>query len=136
MRANLQKIAECVTLDDQVNLIRDSIGDIGSWFTPMSSQVLLALYVSPERTAGGIFRPSSNIDEDRYQAKAGLIIAKGPTAFKYDGSYNFEGPAPELGDWVLHFPNDGRDTDLRGIACRMIDSDLIRGVIEDPTYIY
>lgn len=136
MRANIQKLAECTSLDDQVKLIRDSMGDIDSWFSLVSSQVLLAIYVAPERTAGGILRPSSNIDEDRWQGKAGLIIAKGPTAFKYDGAYNFEGEAPALGDWVLHFPSDGRDTDLRGIACRIIDSELIRAVIKDPTYIY
>ena len=44
--------------------------------------MLCAIYIAPEKTAGGIIRPQSNIDEDIHQGKVGLIVGVGPLAFQ------------------------------------------------------
>jgi len=134
-RSNLLELAKFSTPDDLKAHITERLGDL-EFFDVLSSQVLVAIYVEPEKTAGGIIRIDRAIDESRYQGKAALLLKKGPTAFKYDGSYNWEGREPEVGEWVFHRTSDAWDVDLKGIPCRLIDSDLVKGVIDDPSLIY
>lgn len=98
--------------------------------------VVVATYIQPEKSAGGIILTSKTIDESRYQGKVGLVLKKGPTAFKYVGSYPYEGVVPEVGDWVLYRTSDGWETFIRGVPCRVIESEFIKARISDPSIIY
>lgn len=134
-KANLAELAQFASVEDQKTEILRKLGDLDH-VKIYGSDILVAIYVQPEKTAGGIIRIDKSIDEDRWQGKVGLLLKTGPTAFKYDGSYNWEGDKPEVGNWIFMRVNDGWDIDIKGIACRIIDSDFVKGAISDPTLIY
>ena len=135
MRANVVELAEYHDPEDQKRVILEKVNAVK---VPQvfASDVLVATYVRPNKSKGGIIFTDKNLDENRFQGKVGLVIAKGPTAFKYDGAYPWEGPVPEVGDWVIYRANDAWENFFNGISVRWIDSDLIKGSIEDPTLIY
>jgi len=140
MRARLQEIAQAAQSDPKKALL-DSVGDI-TGFIPTLNLVLVATYISPEKTRGGIIRPHRNITEDRLQGKVGLILAKGPIAFQDDGATKFGGLNPKLGEWVVYRPADAMEMFFRyqntgeGTPCRLIEDTLIKAIIEDPSLIY
>ena len=74
--------------------------------------------------------------EDRFQGTVGLLILVGPTAFKYDGSYSFEGEPPKVGDWVTYRPADGFEIAFRKASCRVFRSESIIGIASDPILYY
>ena len=100
------------------------------------TDVLMATYVEPETTPGGIIRPPSNINETRFQGKIGLVLKLGPTAFKYDGQYEFEGEAPKVGDYVMFHASAPRELSIMGTSCKLIDSSQIKMTVADPTHIW
>lgn len=135
VRANLAKLAQYYSPDEFKSGVLADLGDL-SGIQVLSSQVLVCVYVEPEKTKGGIIRIDTNIEEARWQGKVALILKKGETAFKYDGAYPWEGPKPDVGDWVLFRTADAWDLDVKGIPCRLIESDLVKCIIADPTLIY
>ena len=60
--------------------LRSAVGDL-SGVEVFNTQVLVAVYIRPEKTSGGIIRPDSVREEDKYQGKVGLLLKKGRTAF-------------------------------------------------------
>jgi co-chaperonin GroES (HSP10) len=134
-RANLVNFAQYQTPQLLKDAINDRLGSLDG-FDVLGDMVLLAVYVEPEKTAGGIIRPNSNVNEAKYQGKCALVLKKGPIAFKYDGNYPYEGPVPNVGDWVFLRVSDAWDIDIKGVPCRMVHSDLIKGIVADPTMIY
>ena len=70
-------------IEDPANEIRKRIGDI-SQIEVLHNQILVGVYIRPEKTKGGILLTSQTRDEDRYQGKAGLVLKKGPLAFVDD----------------------------------------------------
>ena len=100
--------------------------------------VLLATYIAPEKSVGGIIRPGRNIDEDRFQGKCGLLLKVGPTAFKYNRSSEraFEGTKPALMSWVVYRPSDGWEISLNGVSCRLIRANMLRGMVSDPSVVW
>jgi hypothetical protein len=72
-----------------------------------NAQVLVAVYVRPARTVGGIILTAQTTDEDFYQSKVGLILKKGPSAFKDESGEWFKNETFNIGDWVVLRPSDG-----------------------------
>lgn len=140
MRARFREIAAAAQFDPKKALL-DSVGDI-SGFKPTLNLVLVATYIGPEKTRGGIIRPDRSIIEDRFQGKVGLVLAKGPIAFQNDGATNFGGLEPSVGDWVVYRPADALELFFRyedsgeGTPCRLIEDTLIKGILQDPALIY
>ncbi len=135
-KANLVELAQFATPADQKAAIFEKLSAHLEGFHITSSRVLVAVHVEPEKSKGGILMPQKRIDESRYQGKAALVLKMGPTAFKYDGAYPWEGRVPEIGEWVFHRVSDGWDLDLKGVACRLIESDMVMGIVADPMLIY
>ncbi len=110
------------------------------------NQVLVAIGVrSTEKVlAGGhkLYLPEKTADEDRYQAKPGLIIKLGRTAFVDQTGEWFDGDAPRVGEWVFYRASDGWSLDLYGndrktrIACRILNDTDLKGVTTDPGSIW
>jgi hypothetical protein len=122
-------------------------------------QVVVAVYVRPNKTAGGFFLTVDAQKEDVWQGKAVLIVKMGPDAFRGDDSYveatyGFKG-APRPGDWVFLRAQDGlavslcgdgasraQGKDMRGSAvdiygwdgwpCRIVADETVIGRINKP----
>lgn len=108
----------------------DAVGDVDG-VDIFHNQVLVAVYIAPEKTKGGIIRPQQNIDEDKYQGKVGLIIKLGPNAFISDAKWSW----PEdmsVGDWVFYRISDTVGVTVNGQTCRILDDVDVKGRVEKP----
>ena len=117
------------TEDPRAKLLKE-VGDV-SGVDIFHNQVLCGVYIAPERTAGGIIRPLTNIDEDKYQGKVGLILKLGPRAFESDAKWQW----PEdmgLGDWVFYKVSDTVGVTINGQLCRVIEDVDVKGRLAHP----
>ena len=113
----------------------EQIGDI-SKVEVFNMQVLVAVYIRPEKTKSGLYLSDKARDEDRYQSKVGLIVKKGPTAFvDKDGEW-FSGLDIKEGDWIVFRPSDGWNVTVNGTLCRMLDDMSVRARIEHPDQVW
>jgi len=116
--------------------LREDMGDI-SGIEVFNNQILVAIYLRPNKTKGGIFLTETTRDEDKWQGKVGLVLAKGPTAFQTDDSPWFQGVEPvEVGQWVYFRPSDGQGLSINGKMCRLLDDTSIRGRLVRPDQIW
>jgi co-chaperonin GroES (HSP10) len=113
----------------------DAVGDL-SGYDIFHNQILVAIYVRPNVTAGGIFRPDDNIKEDEYQGKVGLVVKVGPTAFKDTDDETFDGQSVSVGDWVVFRTGDGWQLNIRDTACRILNDRTVRMRIKEPGDIF
>lgn len=111
------------------------LGDL-SELRLMGIQVLIGVYIRPERTKSGIFLTPKNLDEDRYQSKVGLVLKMGPSAFVDDDGKFFAGDPPKVGDWVVYRPSDGWPITINGVLCRMFSDASVRMQIPHPDAVY
>ena len=121
--------------------ILNTIGDL-SGFEIFHNQVLIAIYIRPETTKGGIIITNKIRDEDKWQGKVGLVLKKGPSAFIDESNQWFKGVNVEVNDWVITRASDGwsltfnnRDTG-EDVLCRLVGDTVIRGRIPHPDAIY
>ncbi len=102
----------------------------------MFNRVLMAIYIRPEKTRGGIIRPGLNVEEDAYQGKAGLVLQIGPNAFEDDGEYNFHGQKAVVGEWYAFKVGDGWPISLGGFACRVVRDSALQVKVKDPSIVF
>jgi co-chaperonin GroES (HSP10) len=105
------------------------------------NQLLLAVYIRPEKTASGLILTAQTRDEDRHQSKVGLILKTGPQAFEDPKKEWFTGEEKfSVGDWVVFRPSDGWQITLNsggdGTLCRMVLDTQIRMRIATPDDIW
>ena len=139
MRAKLREIAEAAVFDPKQALF-DSLGSVVDHIDVAHNRVVVATYVQPERTHGGVFLPDKALLEDRFQGKTGLVIKKGPLAFVDDGVVKFGGFNVEVGDWVIYQPANGVEIFLGdhsgGTPCRWVEDTNILGKTNDPSIVW
>lgn len=124
---------------DPAQDLMEQVGDL-SEIDIFHNQVMVAVYIRPEKTASGIILTTKTREEDRYQGKVGLIVKKGPTAFEPDGKWFTEDQKFEIGDWVFFRPSDTWQMTVKNkrqgatehVLCRLMDDIAIRGKITDP----
>lgn len=114
--------------------IYDEIGDL-SGIDIFNNQVLVAVYMRPEKTKGGILLPGQARDEDRYQGKVGLVVKLGSQAFVSTDEWNFDSVV-KLGWWVILRPSDGWSINVNGVLCRMLTDTSVKGSVESPDLVY
>ena len=119
---------------DPKEAILQEIGDLSS-VELFHNQVLLAVYIRPEKTKSGLILTDNHRDEDRYQSKVGLLVKRGPMAFEQDGNW-FQGLTFEEHDWLVFRPSDGWSITVNGVLCRMFDDTAIRARIPHPDSVY
>ncbi len=122
-------------IEDPANEIRKRIGDI-SQIEVLHNQILVGVYIRPEKTKGGILLTSQTRDEDRYQGKAGLVLKKGPLAFVDDDNNKFHGQNVDVGDWVFYRVSDGFPLVLNGTLCRLLEEVHVKGKIPSPDVVF
>lgn len=141
MRAKLREIAAAAAVDPKQALL-DSLPKSTTDYEVFHNRVLVATYVRPEQTKGGVYLPDKTLTEDRFQGKVGLVIALGPQAFEDDGAARFGGVKLQPGDWVTYRPADGvevffvDDNGSEATPCRLIEDVHILGRTPDPALIY
>ena len=140
MRVRLRDIAVAATTDPKQALL-DAVGDL-SGVDVFHNLVLVATYIEPEKTAGGIIKPDRTLMESRFQGKCALVLKKGPMAFVDEGYIKFGGKTVEAGDWVIVNPSDGFEM-FKGAAgssdggsVRLFEDAKIKGRIDDPATVY
>lgn len=119
--------------DPKKNLL-DQLGDI-SQIELFHNQVLLAVYLRPEKTKSGLILTANHLDEDKYQSKVGLLIKRGPLAFEQDGNW-FTGMTFQDHEWLIFRPSDGWSITVNGVLCRIFDDISIKGRAPHPDSVY
>jgi co-chaperonin GroES (HSP10) len=138
MRATLREIA--VQADPKKALL-GALGDMSDWEI-FHNLVMVATYIEPEKTPGGIIKPDNTLLENRFQGKVGLVIKLGPLAFKDDNIAKFGGVDVEVGDWVFYSASDGFELysvehqKSTGTCCRLFEDTRIKGRVADPSLVY
>lgn len=120
---------------DPAEELQKKVGDL-SGIEVLHNQILVAVYIRPDRTASGLYLADKTRDEDRYQGKAGLVLKKGPLAFVDDDTNKFHGQNVEVGDWVFYRVSDGFPLMLNGTLCRLLEEVHIKGKINSPDVVY
>lgn len=141
MRAKLREVAEAAAFDPKKALI-ESLGDGINAIEVFHNQVMVATYIEPDKTPGGIIKPDRTLVENRFQGKCALVLKCGPLAFKDDAVAKFGGITVKPGDWVIAYPSDGRElfsvdaSGSAGTCCRIFEDVNIKGRVSDPAAIY
>lgn len=130
----MSNIAMAHDKDPREALLKE-VGDL-SGVEIFNMQVLVAVYIRPEKTKSGIILSDKTRDEDRFQSKVGLIVKKGPSAFIDDEGKWFSGLDMKEGDWIVFRPSDGWNVTVNGTLCRMLDDMSIRGRISHPDQVW
>ena len=91
------KTQQLALAQDPKQALFDAVGDL-SGVDVFHNQILIALYIRPEKSKGGIIRPETNVAEDEYQGKVGLVIKIGPSAFVSNQNTDFMDQTIHIGD--------------------------------------
>jgi co-chaperonin GroES (HSP10) len=121
--------------DDPRNPILEQAGSLDS-VEVFNNQLLVAVYVRPQKTKSGIYLTDKTTEEDRYQSKVGLVLKKGASAFNDTTGEWFNGVEINEGDWIVFRPSDGWSITVNGQLCRMIDDVNVRGRIDHPDRVW
>lgn len=135
MKINIVELSERDSSVSFKKMVLKSLGDL-SGITVLADNVLVATYIKPRKTSGGIIIPEASIHEDRHQGKVGLVLKVGEGAFKYVGGYKYEGTVPEIGQYVAFHTSDAREMALNGVSIKFIPDSLIRMIVPDPDNLY
>lgn len=112
-KENLEKVEKVTGLIksshdvDPKKFLLDKYSELIKDIPVYGASVIVAIYRRPEKTAGGIIRPGSSLDEDIYQGKVGLVLKCGPYPPDSDDMKWFDGKPPQVGDWVVFRASNG-----------------------------
>jgi co-chaperonin GroES (HSP10) len=121
--------------EDPKDALLNSLGDM-TGIELFHNQVLLAVYIRPQKTKSGLILTDSTTAEDRFQSKIGLLVKSGPQAFQQDGTWFTNLTFSEGYDWLLFRPSDGWSVTINGILCRIFDDINIKGRVPHPDSAY
>jgi len=120
---------------DPKETLLQEIGDI-SKMEVFNNQLLVAVYIRPQKTKSGIYLTDKTTEEDRFQSKVGLVLKKGPSAFDDSTGEWFSGMEIEEHDWIVFRPSDGWSITVNNVLCRMIDDVNIKGRVDHPDRVW
>jgi hypothetical protein len=151
-KSNVVALSKLDGPDAQKREILDVVGDL-SQYELLDDECLVAIYVESNVLSEGkrhdgspyqLVGTDNRATESRYQAKAHLLLKKGPTAFKWhNNGQGYEGVTPNEGDWVVLNASDGREIALRGMSskgaavlCKRIKWSSIFMRVKDPRVVH
>ena len=128
---------------DPKQAILDRVGNLDE-VEVFGSDILVALYIPPEKTKSGIILSDAPRDESKWQGKCGLILKLGATAYIDDDGNKFRDI--NVGDWVVFRPSDGWPFQLNTmktriskdnvVDCRVVSDIHIRCRVSHPDLVY
>ncbi len=127
---------------EQIALAKDQITEIFKLVGKLDDLdifgdlVLVACYIRPERTAGGLYLPSSAQDEDVWQGKVGLVLKLGPDAFRDPEDGSFYEQRLNVGEWGVFKVGDAWRLDVKGVPCRLVRDTSLRARVKDPSIVF
>lgn len=133
--AAARKTSIIAAAKDPKQALFDAVGDL-SGYEIFHNQILVAIYVRPNVTAGGILLTDETIKEDEYQGKVGLVVKVGPTAFADSEDTDFKGQNVSVGDWIVFRVGDGWQLTIKDTACRILTDRTVRMKIKNPGDIF
>lgn len=127
-----------IEMNHEVNPREKLLKDLGDYskFEIFNNQLLVAVYIRPAKTKGGIYLTDKAKEEDRYQSKVGLVVSMGPSAFDDPENTWFKDVDINLHDWVVFRPSDGWQIEVNGVLCRIIEDTAVRGKIDVPDRVW
>jgi hypothetical protein len=137
-RQTIERFSKCHTPDALRDEIWNSLGTSLHSLDIMFNRILVAIYVRPERSSGGVYFAQQTKEEDLWQGKVGLVLKMGDDAFKDDpaGGYYFGGQRAVVGEWVVFKIGDTWDLLVNDVPCRLIEDAHIKIKAADPRIIY
>lgn len=121
---------------DPKTVIFDATKNFADKVLVLGARVLVATYIRPEKTTGGIILTDKSRGEDVWQGKVGLVLALGPLAFQNDEEHRWGEIKPQVGDWVLTNIGDTRRLQLGPSSCRFVEDVHVQAIITDPDTVW
>lgn len=115
--------------------ILETVGDL-SELEIFNNQILVGIYIRPQKTKGGIILTDATVDEDRYQGKVGLVLKVGASAFQDEKGQWFKNVDIKVGDWVVFRPSDGWAIAVNGAPCRILEDYSVRARVQHPDHVW
>ena len=112
----------------------DKLGDLEG-LEVLHNQIVCAIYIRPDVTAGGIYLTDKYREEDKYQGKVGLVVKMGPDACKPDGQW-YQDVQINLHDWLAFRPSDGWPITINDVPCRVLEDPHVRMRISHPDMVW
>lgn len=134
-KKTIEIFGQAKTHAEYKKIVFDILGDLKE-LEVLYNGVLIATYIRPEKTAGGIIRPQDSVGEDYFQSKTGMVIGLGPMAFKDDDVNKFYGQQCKVGDWVAFFVSDAKLLNIKDVPCRLIEDSAIKMKVLDPAIVF
>lgn len=117
-------------MDPKEKLLKE-LGDISD-IEIFNNQILVAVYVRPNKTKSGLYLSDNIVAEDRFQGKVGLLVGMGPAAFQDDSGQWFNNASFSLHDWLVFRPSEGWSITVNGVLCRMLSDTQVKMRIPSP----
>lgn len=106
----------------------------------LAGRILVAKFI--RTNIGKIITSTQTQNEDKFQAKVGLVLKLGPLAFENDDNHDWKGQRAKVGDWILFFYGDGHDFDYSGptshdrVPCKVITEGDVQMILTRPDFAY
>jgi co-chaperonin GroES (HSP10) len=120
---------------DPKKKLLEELGDLSS-VELFNNQILVAVYIRPQKTKSGIYLTDKHVDEDRHQSKMGLLVKTGPSAFEPNDEGWFEGEKFNLHEWLVFRPSDGWSITIHGVLCRILSDTQVKGRVQNPDEVW
>ena len=131
-------MAQSIRMQHDTDPVKDLLQKLGNIddVEVFHNQVMVATYVRPEKTAGGVLLPEKHRDEDKFQGKVGLIVKMGPDACNDPSGKWYNGITVKLHDWIIYRPSDGWPLTIDKVTCRVLEDVVIKGRISRPDRVW
>lgn len=152
LKSSILTLGQMTDPEDQKAKIFEDVGPMDDGeYDILDDHVLVATYVTPDtmQMKGPDGRlvdfkfTDRKASESQFQGKAALVLKKGPTAWRYlNNGQPYEGIVPDVGDWVVINPSDGREVAIKStegrehVMCRCVPALAIRQRVKDPRRIW
>jgi co-chaperonin GroES (HSP10) len=125
-------------MDHDTDPAKKLVAEIGDLSTVelFNNQILVAVYIRPQKTKSGIYLSDKTVDEDRFQSKVGLLVKMGPSAFEDNAEGWFKGEQFNLNDWLVFRPSDGWNVTIHGVLCRVLTDTQVKARVKTPDEIW
>ena len=98
---------------------------------PKGYKILIALPEIEEKTAGGIIKAKTTIQQEETGSITGLVLKMGADCYKDERRFP-GGPYCKEGDWVVMRSYSGTRLKIHGREFRLINDDSVEAVVQDP----